>query len=520
MRSLAHPRRTRLRPSEHDRARVAVKVRRTTTPKPRRTAKLGARRTATPGTSALFVCALLGVTLAGCGKSLPSERQGHGGGVTKVSTSGGSPEALAASGVATKNTTRLGGADAVADAAAVALAVYPGLTPATRPAAAVLVDDRDWPVALAASVLAAEPLNAPLLYAEGNTLPAISAEALHALHPRGMRTLQGAQVIEIGTTAAPTTYRSHVVQATATAATGALASGATQTSAATRPGPPTGSSSTSATSGPRDASQGTSAAGSGAAGSGTTAAADLSAVNAAATAAARIEGIIALARGAAPRHVIVVGADGPAALAMPAAGLAAETGAPILPVAAVGIPRATRRVLIQLGHPTIYVVGPPSAVSEATLTRLSRYGTVRRISAESVTSLEAGSNSAPSGGAAVMNSIAVARYVDGSFGWGVEEPGHGLVFANATRPLDAPAAAPLSANGDFGPLLLLESPSGVPEALARYLADIQPSYPEYAPTRGFYNHGWLIGDEAAIAAGTQAELDAMLETVPRNGREQ
>jgi hypothetical protein len=118
----------------------------------------------------------------------------------------------------------------------------------------------------------------------------------------------------------------------------------------------------------------------------------------------------------------------------------------------------------------------------------------------------------------VANAIAVARYSDGAFGWGVEEPGHGLVFANAVRPLDAPAAAPLSASGDFGPLLLLEGPRGVPQALSTYLSDIQPSYPEYQPTRGFYNHGWLIGDEAAIAASTQAELDAMLETQPHNGR--
>ena len=58
-----------------------------------------------------------------------------------------------------------------ADAAAVARAVYPGLTPATRPQAVVLVDERDWPAALAASALAGAPLGAPLLYAEGDALP-------------------------------------------------------------------------------------------------------------------------------------------------------------------------------------------------------------------------------------------------------------------------------------------------------------------------------------------------------------
>ena len=70
---------------------------------------------------------LLGA-LAGCGKSLPSESQNRGAGVTTVSGVG----ALATSGLATRNTTRLGGASPLADAAAVALAVNPGLTPATR----------------------------------------------------------------------------------------------------------------------------------------------------------------------------------------------------------------------------------------------------------------------------------------------------------------------------------------------------------------------------------------------------
>jgi hypothetical protein len=118
----------------------------------------------------------------------------------------------------------------------------------------------------------------------------------------------------------------------------------------------------------------------------------------------------------------------------------------------------------------------------------------------------------------VENAIAVARFTDGSFGWGVKEPGHGLVFASAARPLDAPAAALLSASGDYGPLLLLDSPSAVPAALATYLADIQPAYgslPQFRPVHGVYNHGWLIGDEHAISPVTQAQIDSMLEIAPR-----
>ncbi len=401
---------------------------------------------------ALFALAAMAIALAGCGKSLPKEKDGGTGGVTTVAA----PGALAANGLETKNTTRLGGTTPVADAAAVALAVHPGLTPATRPTAVVLVDERNWTAALASAALAAAPLNAPILYADGNTLPAISAEALRAMDPRGSALLRGAQVIAVGTSAAPARYRVHALGGPA---------------------------------------------------------------NASAALAGQIERLVARARGTSPRQVIVVAADGPPALAMPAAGLAAETGAPILPVAAAGIPDATRRALAGLHRPTIYVVGPPTAVSDATLAKLARYGTARRIAVSAPEPAACAAAGAGAGGEAVENAIAVARYSDGSFGWGVEEPGHGLVFASASRPLDAPAAAPLSASGDFGPLLLLEGPVGVPRALCTYLRDIQPSYPEYQPTRGFYNHGWLVGDEAAIAASTQAELDTMLETAPRNGRE-
>jgi hypothetical protein len=448
--------------------------------------------------AAIFV---LGAALSGCGKSLPVTSQSRGAGVTTVAGSG----ALAATGLATRNTTRLGGAEPAADAAAVALAVKPGLTPATRPGAVVLVNEHDWPAALAAAALASAPLSAPLLYADGDVLPAISAAALRAMRPAGAPLLSGAQVIEIGTSAALAGYRIRSLDAglsVAAARSGEAAAGVTGGSSATTH---------------------------------QTAAGDVSAALA-----ARIERVVAIAHRGPPRRVIVVGADGPPALAMPAAGLAAESGAPILPVEATGIPRATRRVLVSLRRPVIYAVGPPAAVSSAVLAQLARFGTVRRISpgagggsagGEGSLNDEAGTGAAPATstaagagaatgaagvtGEAVANAIAVARYSDGSFGWGIEEPGHGLVFANASRPLDAPAAAPLSATGDFGPLLLLQAPDAVPQTLATYLSNIQPRYPEYQPARGFYNHGWLIGDETAIAARTQAELDTLLETAPR-----
>jgi ell wall binding domain 2 (CWB2) len=392
----------------------------------------------------LAVALLLGAAIAGCGKSLPAAGLGRGAEVATVAGTRG-PVAV---GVATKNTTRLGGANPVEDAAAVALATNPGLTPATRPRAVVIVDDRDWPAALAAAALAGEPLNAPLLYSEGATLPELSAQALATMRPTGAAALGGAKVIDIGAAAPPAGYPARVV--------------------------------------------------SGASGGG-------GAGEVPADTAAQIERLVEAVHGGPPRRVIVVGADGPPALAMPAAGLAAESGAPVLPVYASGVPPATREVLARLNRPTIYAVGSPAAVSHAVLLELKRYGPVRRIYAGAATV----------GEGAAKNAIAVARFAEGPFGWAIEQPGHGLVFALASRPLDAPAAAALSASGEYAPLLLLERPGTPPGALKEFLENIRPGYnTEYSPVKGAYNHGWLIGDERAITAKAQAELDGLLEIAP------
>ena len=108
---------------------------------------------------------------------------------------------------------------------------------------------------------------------------------------------------------------------------------------------------------------------------------------------------------------------------------------------------------------------------------------------------------------------AFARHRDGLDGWGIVDPGHGFVFANAARTLDAAAAAPLSASGTYGPLLLIEDPNTLPPAVGSYLLDIQPGYTR-DPARALYNHGWLIGDESAISLPVQARIDGFLEAAP------
>ena len=347
--------------------------------------------------------------------------------------------------VVTKNTTRLGGGDGASDAAAVARAVYPGLTPATRPQVVVVVDEHNWAAALAAAVMASAPIRAPLLYSEGAALPEVSLQALEAMRPTGSPALGGTQVILLGSSAAaPGGYASRTVPIPTTSP---------------------------------------------------------------AAAAAAVDRLFTAVGSASPRQVIMVASDAPRAIQMPAAGLAAESGAPILFAASTVVAPATGAVLSRLRRPSIYLLGF-SSIAKGTLGELARLGRVSAI-APSGTPAEAPTP--------VGNAIAVARFTDGVFGWGVKEPGHGLVFANAGRPLDAPAAALLSATGQYGPLLLLDRAEGVPSSLASYLSDIQPAYgkaPQYQPVHGAYNHGWLIGNESAISPPTQAEIDAMLEIVP------
>jgi hypothetical protein len=332
---------------------------------------------------------------------------------------------------ATKNTTRVAGADPVASAAGVAQAVFPSRSDDTRPRAVVLVDQDDWRAGIAASVLSAPPLRAPVLLTEGKDLPEATSDALDKLQPTGAKEAGRAQVIRIGDVAKPDGLKST----------------------------------------------------------------DVAPGNPAATARAidRLQGAAAKTKA---KAVLVASADRPD-FAMPAAGYAAKSGEPVLWTGRDALPPETKAAIKAHGRPAIYVLGPADVISDAVLRDLRKLGTVKRIS----------------GPDPVTSAIAFARYRDGSFGWGVTDPGHGIVFASSRRSLDAAAAAPLSASGTYGPLLLIPEAQALPQALQDYLLDIQPGF-DKDPVRGVYNHGWLMGDETAISADVQARIDTLLEIQP------
>ncbi len=346
------------------------------------------------------------------------------------------PEELGYPAFATANTTRVGGSDPASNAAAVALATYPSTAPSQQPHAVALVDADDWRSAIAASVLMAAPLGAPVLISEAGDVPEPTAQALDTLDPQGDKQTKGIQAFAIGAASAPSGLKMRQV------------------------------------------------------GSGGTA-------GAAAIAELRDELL-----GGAPKHVVIASAAEPA-FAMPAAAWAARSGDPVLFADRDKLPAPTAAALARHPKTSVYVLGPSSAISSDVVREIAKIDNdVRRVSGEDP----------------VTNAIAFARYADGSFGWNINDPGHGFVVAGSEDPLDGPAAAALSASGTWGPLLLTDSADTLPPALRGYLLDVKPGYTT-DPTRAFYNHVWVIGDQEAIDVSEQAEIDELAALARIGGEE-
>ena len=188
---------------------------------------------------------------------------------------------------------------------------------------------------------------------------------------------------------------------------------------------------------------------------------------------------------------------------MPAAAWAARSGDPVLFAEKDALPKATAAALRappqDTGLRTRALVG--DLLGGGAQDRRDRPSGIRRVTGKDP----------------VENAIALARYHVGGFGWNVNDPGHGFVIARSGSPLDAAAAAPLSAAGTWGPLLLTDDADTLPGALHGYLLDVKPGYTT-DPTRAFYNHVWVIGDQEAIGVEQQAEIDSLAELAKIGGR--
>jgi len=59
-------------------------------------------------------------------------------------------------------------------------------------------------------------------------------------------------------------------------------------------------------------------------------------------------------------------------------------------------------------------------------------------------------------------------------------------------------------------LLLTDSAGTLPAEVRDYFLDVKPGYTDN-PTRAFYNHVWVIGDQEAIDVTQQAEVNELAE---------
>jgi ell wall binding domain 2 (CWB2) len=335
---------------------------------------------------------------------------------------------------ATSNTTRVAGADSVAVAAGIALAVFPNAGGVDGPNAVALVPADDWAAGIAAASLVSDPVSAPILLSDGDELPELTTLALDSLDPRGSSETDGRQAFAVGTAPEPDDLKTTRIE-----------------------------------------------------GAG----------------AAEIAAEVALLRerlvGEEPTHLLVATSDEPE-FAMPAAAWAARSGDPVLFAQRDSVPGATLEVIERFRDVPVYLLGPESVISAKAEKQIAE--------ATKASVTRAGEDDDP-----VANSVTFARYVDGTFGWNINDPGHGFVIANASRPADAPAAAALSGSGTWGPLLLTDDAEAPPPDLESYLLDMKPGY-EDDPTRAVYNHVWIVGDESAVSIGFQVEVDEIAEVAP------
>lgn len=370
----------------------------------------------TPKLLALLVVAAIGFIViaivggTGGGKEDSTSGEDAAPAVTQPSGDEGSATnaaALGFPGFATNNTTRVGGADAAANAAAVALAVYPSTSPSQRPDSVTLVDEASWAGAISAAALMAPPVRAPILFGTAGSMPTATQEAMETLDPQ----------------------RTHEVTASSPAA-----------------------------------------------------------------AAAEFATLRDKLLPKPPAHIVIAPEEAPE-FAMPAAAWAARSGDPVLFAAGDDLPPPTVAYLEKHTKAPIYVLGPAAVISSEIIREAEQIGgAATRVGAEDP----------------VANAIAFARYGDDGFGWNINDPGHGFVLVREDAPLNAAAAAPLSGSGTWGPLLLTDSADTLPAEVRDYFLDVKPGYTDN-PTRAFYNHVWVIGDQEAIDLNQQAEVNELAE---------
>jgi hypothetical protein len=200
--------------------------------------------------------------------------------------------------------------------------------------------------------------------------------------------------------------------------------------------------------------------------------------------------------GTPPNNIVVVSGSEPG-YAVPAATWSARSGDVVLYTNKDSVPKVTLDYLSAKSHKDIpvFVLGPADAVSADAFKDLQKASTaVQRVPGDDP----------------VSAAVELARFSSGTFGWNLNDPGHGFTIVRDNNPEAAIAATSLSTGGNWPALLLTDDSDKVPEVVNDYLLDIKPGY-DTDPTRALYNRIWIIGSEDDIDVNQQARIDDAAE---------
>ncbi|WP_209809213.1 cell wall-binding repeat-containing protein [Ammoniphilus resinae] len=217
--------------------------------------------------------------------------------------------------------------------------------------------------------------------------------------------------------------------------------------------------------------------------------------------ATQIDDYYASVSGALPESVIVSTSE-QIEFAAPAGNWIAHMPEPLLYVTKGQIPAETNQALTKRnGKANIYLLGPESAISKNVENDLGKYGKVTRIAGDDP----------------YTNAIAFAKFKDPNtgFGWGITQPGHGLLLTNKDQLKNSIPAVAFSHRGKHAPMLLSDT-DAAPKPLLTYLKELKPLF-QKEPTDGPYNHLYIVGGNDSISNDQQGNLDHLIEIESASG---
>ena len=192
---------------------------------------------------------------------------------------------------------------------------------------------------------------------------------------------------------------------------------------------------------------------------------------------------------------------------LPAVAWNAHMGHGLLFVDGDVVPDATARALGRRfrDEAFIYLFGDESVIPESAARRLAAFGHVQRVPGSDPSEISVAFAGFRDAG---FNEGFWIGSWSRDFGWGIAEAGHNFTFVDPDDWTLAATGSLLSHMGKHGPMILLPA-GGLTEPIRRYLRLVAPR--RSAPSDQLTNHGWILGGGERITAAVQGEIDGLLE---------